>query len=116
MKYLTLVFVTLLLCVIGQASQVETVSANRTANADTRTAICAASTEVRAIIVTALSTNTETMYVGGDTIDHSALEGIQVDAGKSFVFTAPPGKFLDCLYLYFEVGINTEGLSYTFMK
>lgn len=117
------IFIGILFALFALSCQARTVTtpANRTANADTTTAVCPASLAVPTLFVTCLNSNTEGCVVGGSGIAHATLTGIYLSPGASVeingeISKGSSRKNIDCNLVFFEVGVNSEGISYTYSK
>lgn len=95
-------------------------TANRTADADTTTAVCASSIKVTTLSITCLNTNTEGCVVGDTNVDHGTLVGIYLSAGGTVTIDGDLmndfKSTIDCSTVYFEVGVNSEGISVSYLR
>jgi len=110
----------LALSVHGARTQTITTGPLRTANADTTTPVCAAATLVKSIIISCLSTNTEVCLIGDSNVDHATLRGTEIAVGGTYAPTGDivdrTGALIDCNTINFQVGVNSEGISYTTLR
>lgn len=105
-----------LLCSVSEAGQRVTVQPaiairnnQVTTNAGTRVQLSATSTPISSVSVKALSTNTGIVYVGDSSV--SSSNGRELEAGESLDI-----DIANLNSVWFDVGVNGEGVSYACIK